>query len=351
MVAPKIIFRDISIQYASCLIPIYEEMKKQGFNCELQYLNIQEWDNLERFIAYHENDKYDLLVTATGGRDIYHHFKLFAKFTTLEQRAKDMFNYVKARRINSILIAHSVGYEEPNEFYSQFKAVFLTGLEDMEKFRKFGLKNLHLIGYPKLDVLSASRDVKIELAKKIRAEVGYLPFSKTVLYAPTIKRLGSFDDSIMHLLKIFRELDINLLIKIHCGDLDKMNPLKLLNKAKTYALNMANVKWLNNSNVASIVPLYLMSDVLISGASGCLREFMLVDKPSIQLTNVNTDRFSYNGCIKSDLINLQKNIIRAIYIPEIMREERQSEIKKWLYKPDGHASNRAVKRIKEIMKW
>lgn len=412
MAKPKIIFRDISSQHFSATESIYEEMKRQGFDCEVQLLKVPRSADLFAFAKKHEDDVCDLIITASLTRYV---FAGRRKIHGVNQGV-DYFKAVKGRG-KSIFVSHGVGGEEtPWGDYYEFKGVFLIGQFWMDLFTRFELKtyitecqhcgkiriftgenwkrprrkddrpkfwdwrchtklktylgteftdgehckivdtqsggfpNLSLIGMPKLDLLASPN--RFNVAKKLSNEFD-LPYDKTILYAPTLRRLDSFDDSMMRLLKLANDLKVNLLIKAHCDDVDEEHQPKSHLNAKKKAEEMKNIRWIDPT-VPSITPYYLISDVIISANSGCLREFMLTDRPSIQLTNTSADlreKFFYEGCVQSSLDDLRKNIIRTIYVPETLQKERQEQVKLIFHKPDGHATKRAVETIKEIMGW
>jgi hypothetical protein len=328
------------------MMPVYKEMINQGFDCELQYMEYPKSDSIEEWIKRIYLTECDCIVTCSIGlesfapRSLPHGYN-FVKFIT-GQRNKAFF------------LTHGVGGEEILRKHldiKDFKAIFLTGKYWMDVFK--GFSTIHLIGYPKLDLLMQNEKYKI--IEKLRNELN-LPYKKTVLYAPTLKRFDSFDETAPHLLNLVKDEDINLLIKTHCDDEDETYQPTTYQEVKSKAMDMNNVRWMGGL-YQDITPLYLISDVLISGCSSALREFMLVDKPSIQMTNLNKEVAQrlevsiYDGCIQSNLNDLKRNILRAIYVPEWMHDERQKQIESHFYKPDGHATQRAVDKIKELMKW
>jgi len=213
------------------------------------------------------------------------------------------------------------------------------------------MKNIYQIGYPKLDIIHQP-DKRREVARKLRDKLD-LPFDQTVLYAPTLRRLDSFDETAPHLLKMFENLDVNLLIKSHCDDEDEDHQPSQHLAVKKKAESMKNVRWIGGI-YPDITPFYLISDTVVSASSGCLREYMLIDKPSIQLTNVAPKvqkKFGYEGCVKSTIKTLRQDILHALYVPEWLQEEREVEVKRLFSGPDGRAAYRAVVKIREIMGW
>ena len=98
-----------------------------------------------------------------------------------------------------------------------------------------------------------------------------------------------------------------------------------------------------------IFSFYLFADILISDVSSTLREFMLTDKPSIQLTNIPRQELLFPGVIWSSLENLPKTIVQAVDNPDESAPARRKWIKRLFFKPDGHASERAVRVIKKIL--
>lgn len=405
MPEPKIIFRDFSIQHASCFMPVYEMMKKQGFNCELQVIDVPISSAIDEFIKKHMNDEFDAMVTAEVMRLIN---------VPSDYPVDDALKMSRKQREKTFYVFHGIGGSEtPVYDFYEFKGVFFTGpywmahfksmnlvaiqykckycdyvgadywrnISDYQKwllkpnwycnthknvflgtsvydhidFQKetYNLNNMHMIGYPKLDILKLPEGEKMAIDLRNKLD---MPYNKTLLYAPTMKRLDNLDETGISLLDIVKDVDINLLIKTHCDDEEEKYQPKNYKIFKEKALSMKNVRWIGGT-FPSIAPLYLISDILVSGASSCLREFMVTDRPSIQVTNWSEEvtkdipSYAYKGSIQSSLSDLKDNINRAIDNPKWMHEERQEEVRLHIYKPDGHATDRTVNKIKELMGW
>lgn len=409
MSKPKIMFRDFSSQHVAALLPICDEMLRQGFDCEVQQLAVPRENELDKWSFKHMNDKFDLLLTTSISEWIF-----------APRHVSDRLQRTTKGRKKAIFMFHSVGPEEqPTLHHLEFKSIFIAGqfywaeytkpytLEVICKYcgkaKNYGIgetaeryakklklqkdwycknrgkkycgksihdhvkwierKNsqtplkdtCHLIGYPKVDVLSSPKRFKI--ARKLSNELD-LPFDKTVLWTPTLKRVDDTSYIGMDLLKIFETLEINLLIKTHCDDEDKDYQPKLYHQIKSKAIEMKNVRWLDPL-MPTITPYFLIANTLISGSSGGLVEFMVTDRPSIQLRNPawkniekgDEDRYIYRGCVQSDISELRKNILRVIYVPETMQKERRENVSHFIHKPDGHATDRAISKIKELMGW
>lgn len=262
--------------------------------------------------------------------------------------------FPKERINQTIFIPHGIGYEFPNLGHLKFKKLLLSGLHDLKLFenKPFRKDQLELIGYPKSDILFSPGKELIMASTKNRFYLDF-PYEKTILYAPGwvappfLPSKSSFDKSILFIIAMSQDLKMNLIIKAH-PHVQKSSSEEIYLKAQQLSKKIKNIFWIDK-DVEDITPLYLFSDVLVSDHSSVLYEFMPTDKPSIQLTNIPSKKLLFEGTIKSSLENLPNTIIRIIDNPSEYLCEQRKQVKKRIFNPDGHASERAVAIIKKLM--
>jgi len=299
----------------STIRPVFNELRKQGINC--------------KWVSKPTHDGINYLYISS------------------ELVFGDIVN-------QTVFLPHGIGYEFPKPFHLRYKTLLLSGLNDINLFAKkpFRRDQLKLIGYPKSDILfSPDKDLIIEKTKN-RFCLD-LPYKKTILYAPSFNFFSSspldssFDKSIFSIITMAQKLEMNLIIKTH-PQIHINSNKEIYFKAQQLSKKIKNVFWIDK-DVEDITPLYLFSDVLVSDASSVLNEFMLTDKPSIQLTNIPSKKLLYEGTTKSSLENLPNTIIKVIENPPEYLYEQRKQIRRRVFKPDGHASERAVEIIKKLI--
>jgi len=254
----------------------------------------------------------------------------------------------KKIRARTVWVPHGVGHEFPEPWHLECIACLLPGKYWFNLFAKrpFKRDQLIIIGYPKLDILfSPNRNLTIKKIKE-RFHFNDLPYSKTVLYAPSWNWFGfpSFDRSIFSILEMANKLSLNLLIKPH----PLLHRSHAYHKAKIASKEMKNTRWINPNE--DIVQFYLIADILVSDTSSTLREFMLTGNPSIQLTNIRRKELLFPEVMWASLENLPETVVRAVDNPGEYASVRQKRVKELFFKLDGRASERAVRFIREVMK-
>lgn len=299
---------------ASTIRPVFNELRKQGINCK--------WVSN----PIHDGINYLYLCSQHGFRDIVN---------------------------QTVFLPHGIGHEIPEPFHLRYKKLLLSGLKDLESFghRPFRKDQLELIGYPKSDILFSPDKELIMNSTKNHFCLDF-PYKKTILYAPSFNAFSSspldssFDKSIFSIIAMAQKLEMNLIIKTH-PLIHRNSNKEIYFNAHKLSKKIKNIFWIDK-NVEDITPLYLLSDVLVSDQSSVLYEFMPTDKPSIQLTNIHK-RLLFEGTIKSSLENLPNTVNRVVDSPSEYLYEQRKQIKKRIFKPDGHASERAVEIIKKLI--
>lgn len=230
---------------------------------------------------------------------------------------------------------------------------------------------LPVTGWAKLDVL-----FKPHIKERTITEYKLnLPYDKTVLYAPTGNWdwATSFDASVFHIIHMFEELPYNLIIKTaeYSESFKKWHEF----------LNYSYPKHINHiGENEDLTPLYSLCDLAITDGSSVAWEFIGLDKPTIQLTNMpdpmsalvpakgdcercnpvsgyfgGDDKFREHeecrtcaGVIKCSLEELRETVICAIENPNEIGDERRRWAAKVNTLIDGHSAERCVNAIKKI---
>jgi len=218
-----------------------------------------------------------------------------------------------------------------------------------------------VVGFPKLDLYFSEN--KKEIMENVRRQCNLnLPFTNTVIYAPTFWppfSLRVIEDSARigkRLIEASQLIGFNLIIKPHpnigAGGyglellelMDKHHGLPGINclipPGKTYR----GSGWLGN-----IVPLLWFADALVSDYSSTLREFMVTDKPSVQVLSPSKIYKPEPGVYHTELHRLAETLLKAFDRVDDPREERARCVKDYMYKADGHSSDRAIDALLKFM--
>lgn len=239
----------------------------------------------------------------------------------------------------------------PGEYYNIYSDKLLENTE------------VKIVGWTKSDILflnsGKQKQIKEEVKKKFNLE---LPKQKTIAYMPTGVVGVMFNESIFPIIEIARRLNANLIVK---PSLDRIYEKFNLNIATKFTEDESNINWID-SRFGDVTSLFLFADVLISDISSVLTEFMISTKPAIQLTNFletpeifskrnvslrgpQLKNYLVPGAIKSDIGNLENSIEKLFNNPSMGLEERTKWINRAIYKPDGHASERAANAIIKVI--
>ena len=282
------------------------------------------------------------------------------------------------------------GYLSPGKYW--YNTVNRHGEIIHEESTNKGLnpEGIPVTGWAKMDVLF--NKTKEEIISEYNLK---LPYEKTVLYAPAGNwdYATSFDNSIEHILNLFSKLPYNLIIKnaVYSGSFKKWEYFMeaMRNPPSNITTIMAPERHGTASEAAQpdITPLYQIADILITDGSSVAWEFIGVDKPSIQLTNMSDpasslaplvchrhcdietkpDGLRYKsefgkstivndypecrgcgGIIKTSLEDLEPTINEAIETPDLYARERRIWAKLVNEYVDGKCAQRCVDAIKRI---
>lgn len=282
----------------------------------------------------------------------------------------------KKRVHKTVVLYHGLGDSELGGFYSCAKSFFsnriripvrlwrgwlVPGEIFAKGYPEYLRGRVKVVGFPKLDLYFSEN--KNEMMENVRRQCNLkLPFTNTVIYAPTF--WPSFDLRIVQdaarigrrLIEASQSIGFNLIIKTHPNIGRKGYGLELLKLMDKYrglpgisclippSKPYRGTGWLDN-----IVPLFWFADVLVSDYSSTQREFMITDKPSVQVLSPSKLYKPEPGVYHTKLRQLAETLSKAFDRIDDPREERARCVKYYMYKADGHSSDRAIKALVELM--
>ena len=282
----------------------------------------------------------------------------------------------KKRVHKTVILYHGLGDSELGGFYCSTKSLFsnriiipkrlwrgwlVPGELFAEGYPEYLRDRAKVVGFPKLDLYFSEN--KKEIMENVRRQCNLnLPFTDTVIYAPTF--WPSFSPRVIEdaarigkqLIEASQSVGFNLIIKTHPNigrEGYGLELLKLVDKhrglpginclvppGKTYR----GTGWLDN-----IIPLFWFADALVSDYSSTLREFMITDKPSVQVLSPSRLYKPEPGVYHTEMRQLAGTLSKAFDRIDDPREERARCVKYYMYKADGHSSDRAVEALLELM--
>lgn len=267
-----------------------------------------------------------------------------------------------------------LGYLSPGSYWSGYINSTYT-----ERGDALHAGRLPVTGWAKMDA-AFEPNVK---EKTIQAHGLDLPYSKTVLYAPTGNWdwASSFDKSIKTILTIFEGLAYNLIVKTGNYAMSFQEYGTLLDYLTKGPKHIRGIHY-----DANVVPLYTLADAVITDGSSVAWEAIALDKPTIQLNNMidavtslvpgildceNCPYGAYDpnskppleiralfkqypkcrfcgGVEKTGLEGLRETIIRNVENPNEHADIRHEWAKKVNSPCDGHVAERCVAEIRRI---
>ena len=222
-------------------------------------------------------------------------------------------------------------------------------------------KRVKVVGFPKLD-LYFSKNSK-EIMENVRRRCNLkLPFTNTVIYAPTLwpslgPRVARDAARIGKRLIYASQLNrFNLIVKTHPNIglngyglellklMEKHRELPGINCLIPPGKTCRGTGWVDN-----IVPLFWFADVLVSDCSSTLREFMITNKPSIQILSPSKLYKPQPGMYHTELPQLAEVLSKVFDRIDSPDEERTRCVKHYMYKADGCSGDRAIDALLEFM--
>ena len=294
--SPLLGFYGKHLQHKQSWIPIYEYMKKQGYNVTLD----------------------------------------LSKSTYVLSSSE----YVKG--LKNISFQH--GLLRGEGFLPASFGVLAPGPYWLSKFIDLNVmpKNrIKMVGWPKSDLLFSpeKEKIKAQIENKLN-----LPYDQTVLVATSIHDQGILQ-YLKNLIDTTRRLKLNVLFRPH--ELSVKFPLN-------DTFKQAHARWIESGEIPDITKLFLVSDVVVACHTSVATEAMVADLPVISYNrsyvladfSFSRDEFpALNG--SWDMI--EKHIKRSLEQPSEFKELRAKWIRKQIFKPDGNATKRSVDAILELI--
>ncbi len=262
--------------YFPHFLPISNEMQSRGLRVHYILADQKNTFLMEK-IAKDNNLDYSL-----GEACLFEIPAQFCIFANQNQQVKNL-------TATTVFLEHGVG-SKSMRFYSCIEYFDLYIVEGDHKFKRLSelyptyQYKLRKVGFSKFDSMINMTDHEIrELQEKYQLD----PKKKTILYAPTF-----FPSSIEKMANSFPQdfNDCNILIKAHYLTYERRQYKKQRHKLEQW--NKATNCHLVNVDEYNLVPLFGISDLLISDESSAMFEFACLNKPVISNRYVKL-RLSY----------------------------------------------------------
>lgn len=316
-------------QYASTIKPILEEMQKRGHDVKWGDYS----DEADVFI-YTNAPWEEARLSSIRKHDFWHPHGLGAEYVENEDCAE---------KLDFMLTRGPMEQEKYVKKYPQWSWEF------------------RMIGYPKNDLMWKKEGQKkaLCLAEKLGLSQPTITFTGTYGLERSTSEWTRNEEGV---LKALNELENeDCVYKPHMGNVayDQVYNLGFFERARK---KYTRVKWVDPNyngspspylkayNVLSdgdITPLLMVTDVLIADDfSGVLNEFLPLDRPFVKIGEVGIVCPFGLTC---NVDNIHEHLQHAFADPQEFSVERKEWLNKIMYKPDGHASERAANVIKEAM--
>jgi len=246
-----------------------------------------------------------------------------------------------------VFVPHSV-----SEFFApkvikrwpfQLRGILTAGFATHERLKTnliFPRESAKMVGWMKGDILFGSDRKKI--TEQLRESLGF-PYEKTVLITCGTQGYLNYEKHILNTVIPYSNGRFNILLKERGIKYDRFSKDKHIHCIDT---------------IKDITPFYLVSDLLLSSipVSSTLIEICQVNKPSISVTFGNGNwikqwEHSYLGepDVLCKLENLNPNIMTLLEDSEHYSNRIREKLERFIHKPDGHATERGIKALKELI--
>lgn len=204
-------------------------------------------------------------------------------------------------------------------------------------------------GHPRNDIFFKSNE---NIKKKICRYFNIQPDKKILLYAPTLRESGSLDCYSLNFEKL-----IQAITKKFSGEwviIKRLHPL-LLDRQDEFVPQGTNI--IDGTNYPDMQELLASIDILITDYSSCIYDFMLSYKPGFifaaDIKKYDNERGLYYPLTSTPFPVAENNDELIKNIENFDYETYKIKVKKFLDGKgcidDGHASERVVELIKEII--
>lgn len=262
--------------YFPHFLPISEELQRRGLDVHYVLSNTQNTALMET-IAKDNNLSYSLGESEL--KSIETRYTFFANPYPAAQELESI----------SVFLEHGIGTKSMS-FYSSVEYFDIYLVEGSHKYHRISelypehKHKLHTVGFSKLDPVINMSTAEIS---KTQNKFGIDSSKKTILYAPTF-----FPSSIERMSDDFPQefSDCNILVKAHYLTYERAQYKKQRDKLALWSRQEnCHVVGVDEYN---LVPLYSVSDVMISDESSAMFEFASLDKPVVSNRYVKL-RWSY----------------------------------------------------------
>ncbi len=337
--------------YFPHFLPIYQELKKRGYGVHF-VLSDKQNNTLMENIAKKYNLDYSF-----GEENLFRLSADYVFFANHYEKAKD----IKAK---TVFLEHGIGTKSTG-FYKILEYIDIYLVEGSYKYERLKRLYPHLkdklkvVGFSKFDpIVNINEKQKHSIYKKF----GFDHKKKTILYAPTF-----FPSSIEKMSNNFPGdfEDCNILIKAHYLTYER----KQYKNQRKKLLKWGDFKncVVVDVNEYDLVPLFTISDVLISDESSAMFEFASLNKPVIsnRYFKLRLSYYIMPWKLKKRIDN-QKDRYREILDNAYDYNETKKLVKEALLNPlkleslrlkfskelcgiiDGNVSNRIVNIMEEL---
>ncbi len=251
--------------YFPHFLPIAQELKKRGYRIHFVLSDKQNCELMQKIAEENELDY------SFGEDNLFQLSGDFVFFANPYEKAKEL-------KATTIFLEHGIGTKSTG-FYHVIEYIDIYLVEGSFKYNRLlelypnYKKKIEVVGFSKFDpIVNITDKQKYSLFEKF----GFDHKKKTILYAPTF-----FPSSIEKMSDTFPNdfKECNILIKAHYLTYERKqykNQRKKLSKwSKFENCTVVDV------NEYDLVPLYTISDLLISDESSAMFEFASLDKPVI----------------------------------------------------------------------
>lgn len=314
-------------QYASTIKPILEEMQRRGH--EVKWGDFKEKTDV--FVYVNSPDEIDRKKSVRK-HDFWHPHGL----------GEEILGENHVKILDYMLCRGPLFYNNYMKNYPQWR----------NKFK--------LVGYPKNDLMwkKEGKEKASRLAEELKLSRPTVTFTGTYGFAFSSLKEWMWREEAAF--KALSELEgVSLVFKPHIQSVAvgvKLNLFQHLMekypKVKwidpRYSGNPSpHLKMLDVLPDGDITPLLMVTDILVADDfSSVLNEFLPLDRPFVKLSGVG--RVCPVG-LMCNVENLSGQVQRALANPKEFSMERKKWLDQVMYKPDGHASERAVKVIEGIV--
>lgn len=229
------------------------------------------------------------------------------------------------------------------KYYNAFDLYLFTSETKLKEAQEAGIHSGAAVGYSKLDRAFSGKNIDLNAYQK---KLNLDKSRKTIIFSSTWDKKGysAIDMWYKDIGKLTAKY--NVLVTLHPWvTKEKMERIK----------NTPGVKYIEDKD---ILPYLMLSDVMVGDTSSILGEFCALDKPLItfeiplvgRMTEETRKMLTDISFRVKSFEKLENILPQALANPELHQEKRAKYNNIMFDQLDGKASERAVKKIKKIIK-